>query len=113
MSFRKICLVVATTILLLTAPAAAEDKTYIQNKAPAQICLPDKSKCTDIPAGRFLDEKSWVELDAKFKQSEDDATRYKAENDSLRKSADSFHWLPVTIGAALGIALGVYVGSKL
>jgi hypothetical protein len=109
---RKYCLFIAAIILLTGVPAAA-DPTYIQVNVPSQICLPDKSKCVDVPEGRYLDEKNWQKLDAEKKAEQDLNTRLKAENDSFRKSANEIPWLPVAIGAALGIVLGAYVGYKI
>lgn len=109
---RKICFIVALIILMVAAPSAA-DTTHIQTTVPTQICLPDKSQCIDIPEGHFVDKGSWDLLDTEKKQLQEKDTRLTAENESFRKSAKEVHWLPVAVGAALGVVLGVYVGHKI
>jgi hypothetical protein len=69
----------------------------------------------ELPANVYvLEEPKYDALDLALKKAEDDATRYKAEGDSLRKSLDG--WQPGlwTLAGALagGIVLGWYVHDK-
>lgn len=109
---KKFCLFVALIVLLATSTAAA-DPTHIQTNVPTQICLPDKSKCIDIPEGHFVDNGSWDKIDTVIKTTEDKVTNLTAQNVSLRKSANEVHWLPVAVGIAVGLVAGFYVGVKL
>lgn len=68
-----------------------------------------------LPPGYFFDELAFGKVDAEMRRLEDAETRTRAENDSLRKSLDS--WSPgwITLSATLisGFLLGAYAHSKI
>lgn len=71
---------------VLATREAAGDITHL--KSPSHVETQKGSKL-DLPPGYFLDEQTWQDRDAVLKKAQDDATRFKAENDSLRKTSNS------------------------
>lgn len=69
----------------------------------------------DLPPGHFLDDTSYVKLDAEVKRLQDTETRLQAENKSLRASLDSWQPGPYTLAGTflVGLATGVYLWSRL
>lgn len=110
-------------LVVLTVDASADEtkpRTYVQTLAPRELCKPDETRpelkiCRELPPGRFLDETSWLEMDAKLRELEDTRTNLTAQNKKLR--ADMAGWQPgfITIAVTLasGFAGGVYAYHKL
>jgi hypothetical protein len=88
----------------LTAREAAGDIYHL--KSPSQLETEKGSKLK-LPPGYFLDEVTWQERDAALKRLQEQETRLKAENVSLRKSASE--GLSAT-SAVLLVSLGAFFG---
>lgn len=99
---RRVALVFALATVLAAREAAGD---IYHLRSPSQLETEKGSKLK-LPAGYFLDEKTWQERDAELKRLQEAETRRKAENESLRKSADEIPWK--TIGCA--IVFGAFVG---
>jgi nitrate reductase NapE component len=105
MKHRRLALAVVVVSALASRSAAAD--TY-HLKSPSKVETEKGSKL-ELPPGYFLDEKTWQERDATFKKAQEDATRFKAENESLRKSAkDDYPWLATGVVGAFGVAVGIF-----
>ena len=93
-------------MVLATVLAAREASGDIYHlKSPSEVVTQKGSKLA-LPPGYFLDEKTWQDRDAELKAAQEARTRLKAENESLRKSADDIPW--ATVGCAL--VFGAFVG---
>ena len=122
-SWLKVCMLVIAFIILtaprvLAQPAPDEPlpmpTTHLfLRTGPGVLHGPDGKDYVVPQESRILTRERWSELDAEMMRLQEVETRITAENKSLRKSADSFNWLPVAIGAGLGIVAGAYVGIKL
>lgn len=68
-----------------------------------------------LPPGWFLDEGSYGTLDTEVKRLQDAETRLKAENGSLKKSADGWQpgWYTLGVAVATGIVLGYEIEKHL
>lgn len=111
---------------VLTAPreVRADEVTGASCGKPDRACLRMRSETTlraddgrerRLPAGRFVDEATWSDVDAEFRRLQDAETRLAAENKYMREKVGG--WQPgwKTLAAALltGVALGAYGYSKL
>lgn len=108
-------LVVAVTLGYIPSAHGddAESQRYLRMREPTTLCLlRDPTYCVELEPGRYVEETLWIELDNEFKRLQDQETRLKAENDSLRKSANEFPWLTTAIVLGVGIAAGTYIGLK-
>jgi len=104
MTHRRLVLVIAVAGLL-AAREASGDVTHL--KSPSHVETEKGSKL-DLPPGYFLDEQTWQDRDAALKKAQTDATRFKAENDSLRKTVNSGSI--DTRFAIITFAVGVFSG---
>lgn len=95
----------AAIVTALCAREASGDTWHI--KSPSSV-VTEKGSTLKLPPGYFLDEESWRERDLELRRLQEQETRLKAENRSLRKSAeaDAIPWK--TIGCA--IVFGAFVG---
>jgi hypothetical protein len=102
---RKGCAVAAAIVTVLASRAAADPILHF--KSPSTVTT-QKGSVLTLPPGYFLDEPTWKDKDAEMRRLQDAETRYKAENDSLRKSAAKqwFDWKVVVAAAAAGFAAG-------
>lgn len=104
---------VAGILLVLVAIARgdepAEETGIVRTHSPA-TCRTDGGSDLRLPAGYFLPEAKFSELDASLKTLQDAQTRLTAENTSLRASAAEHSWGWVWAGVA-GVAAGVLVGA--
>jgi hypothetical protein len=89
---------------VLAAREASGDIYHL--KSPSQVETQKGNKLS-LPPGYFLDEKTWQERDAALKKAQEDSTRFKAENESLRKSVGEG---VSTTSAVLLVALGAFFG---
>ncbi len=117
-----LALAVALVVLTVDSPATADDaapspspapRVYIQLMGERKLCKPDASSptlevCRSLPPGRYLDEASWLELDARLRELEDTRTRLKAENNSLRGTMAGWQpgWRLLAVTLATGFAGG-------
>lgn len=95
-------LIIAVTLVLSTQEASGE--TY-HLKSPSTVET-DKGSRVRLPPGYFLDEQSWQERDAELKRLQEQETRLKAENKSLRKSASEYPWVATGAVLVFGVAFG-------
>lgn len=121
-SWLKACMLVIAFIILTAPRVLAEPApepipmptTHLFLRTGDGVLRGPDGKDYLIPQeSRILTKERWSELDVEMMRLTEAETRLTAENKSLRKSADSFNWLPVAIGAGVGIVLGAYVGTKL
>ena len=66
----------------------------------------EKGSELKLPPGYFLDEETWMERDAEMRRLQEQESRLRAENLSLRDSADDFPWGKIALGIAVGLAGG-------
>lgn len=136
----RLAVSILVALIVLTVDASADEvkpRTYVQTLAPRELCkdAPDATPtpagmldgaitkdagvvdvwCRTVPAGRFLDETSWLEMDAKLRELENTRTNLTAQNNRLRSEMQG--WQPgiVTLAVTLvaGFAGGVYAYHKL
>lgn len=116
MPCRRIKALTIVLVLVLTRTTAAADRQHVQTEAPRLMCLPPApaSACIELVPGRFVDEETWSQLDEALRGAEDEATRLRAENASLRESAGAWQpgWATVLTVLAAGLAGGWYVRSQ-
>lgn len=105
----KLC-IAAALITVLAAREAAGDTWHL--KTPSTVTTQGGSNLT-LPPGYFLDEETWRERDLELKELQDQRTRLKAENESLRKSTDEYPWAATGLVGVFGIALGVFLVTNL
>lgn len=104
---RRVWLAVAL-VAALTREAAG-DTWHL--KSPSEVTTQKGSHLT-LPPGYFLDERTWQERDAELKRLQEDETRKKAENESLRKSATEIPWKTVLCAFTFGAFVG-YLGYEM
>lgn len=102
---RRRTIYAAVLATVLTARAAAEPVTHFHT--PSTVTT-DGGSNLRLPPGYFFDEESYEKRDLELRLLQDDTTRLKAENTSLRKSASepSFGWKTLTIVLGLGFVAG-------
>lgn len=100
---RRIVLGAAVIVALMSNEASGDPIYHI--KSPSVITT-EKGSELKLPPGYFMDEPTFKDLDLRLKTLEENDTRLRAENQSLRKTADEIPWK--VIGSA--IAFGVLVG---
>lgn len=97
-------LFIATVVFgTLIAREARGDEIW-RVKSPSTLKTEKGSEIT-LPPGYFLDEEAWQERDLEMRRLQEIETRLKAENKSLRESADFPPWGYVLVGV-VGVALG-------
>lgn len=101
---RRVLLAVAVVVAI--SREAAGDIYHL--KSPSEVVTEKGSKLS-LPPGYFLDEKTWQERDAELKRLQEDETRKRAENESLRKSAEEVPWKTVACALVFGAFVG-YLG---
>lgn len=97
------CLLVAA-IVMASSRATAEPVYHL--KSPSTLKT-EKGSELKLPPGYFLDEQAWQERDLELKAAQEARTRLKAENESLRKSANEYPWLATGVVGLFGVVLGV------
>ena len=102
---RRVFLAAALATVLFAREATGEPILHI--KTPSTLKTEGGSELR-LPPGYFLDEEAWRERDLELKRLQESDVRLRAENRSLRKSAeaDAIPWK--TIGCA--IVFGAFVG---
>ncbi len=105
---RKLVFAIALALTFATREAAGEPVIY-KLKSPSTLTT-EKGSTLKLPPGYFLDEPTWLERDLEMRRLQEQETRLRAENRSLRKSAvDDYPWLATGMVGAFGVALGVFV----
>ena len=99
---RRLFLVTACVATLISREAGA-DIWHIKSDSTLKTA---KGSELTLPPGYFLDEETWRERDLEMKRLQEQETRLKAENKSLRESASSPGWATIVITAA-----GALVGA--
>lgn len=119
----RLAVSILVALVVLTADASADEvkpRTYVQTLAPRELCKPDETRpelkiCRELPPGRFLDETSWLEMDAKLRELENTRTNLTAQNNKLRSEMQG--WQPggitLVVSLVVGFAGGVYAYHKL
>ena len=97
--------VIVAALIVLSAREAAGEPIY-HFKSPSTITT-ERGSSLNLPPGYFLDEKTWQDRDLELKRAQEERTRFKAENESLRKS--SLDGMSVTF-AVVTLAIGVFTG---
>jgi hypothetical protein len=115
-------LTAAVAALFLTIPDAAlgddlPTEHVIVESPNVTIVVPkdDGPRIFGLPIGsHVLTPPSWQRLDEAYRKLEEDRTRITAENDSFRKTMQSWTpgWKIVLSTLIVGIAGGVYVGTR-
>lgn len=104
---RRRAVITLALVGVLAAREASGDTYHI--KSPSTIET-EKGSRLKLPPGYFLDEQTWQERDLELKRLQEQETRLKAENRSLRKSAvDDYPWLATGFVGVFGVALGIFV----
>lgn len=123
------CLMATILVLVATVRAAADPDptpapaepprviTFIQTEEPRLICVPGfpvERPCRELPAGRFLDETTWLERETELKRAQTAETRLTAENTHMRKDLDGWQpgWKTALLTFVSGVVGGVYLYSK-
>lgn len=109
MRSRRSCVVVAILVILAAREASGE---IYHLKSPSQLKT-EKGSELKLPPGYFLDEETWRERDERMKKLEEDRTRFKAENESLRKSARDGMSIPFAVGVFVVGAFTGFVGYQM
>lgn len=109
---RLVVFIVVSLILIAGMPEVAADDGHIVTKEVTEICHLDKVTCTVLQPGHFLNEQTYTKLDIEMRRLQDQETRLKAQNDSLRSSANDVPWLPIALSLGAGLILGTYLGTK-
>jgi hypothetical protein len=111
MNPKRIALLAGLTLILVSGDVYADDPKPLPaphvklTTGPGTLDAPNGEHYL-LPVGtHILDGTSYDKLDDKLKENENLATRYKAENDSLKKSLDT--WQPGwgTLIVLTGLAL--------
>lgn len=101
--------------LALVTRSAWADPSFAHLHSPRLACLgtvQTLEDCVQLAAGYFMDEPTYNRLDAEMKRLQDAETRLRAENSSLKESAQP-GWMVLASALAVGVVLGVYVDRKL
>lgn len=104
MMTRRRMFVVAAFAIVLSAREASGDIYHL--KSPSTLKT-EKGSELKLPPGYFLDEETWRERDEHMKKLEEDRTRFRAENESLRKSAHEGMSIPF---ATMVFVVGAFTG---
>jgi hypothetical protein len=106
--------VVVAAAVLLVATRAAGDPGPVHATVPVTLRAIGSGHELELPPGYYLTEDQWDALDFRVRTLEDESTRLRAENASLRSSAGSgWPGWKVAVGAVLlGVVGGVYVSER-
>jgi hypothetical protein len=97
--------VVVAAIIVLGTRAAADPVFHLRTPSTVQT---EGGSTLQLPPGYFIDEKGWQERDEALRKAQEDSTRYKAENKSLRESKTEYPWLATAYVGAFGVAVGIF-----
>lgn len=106
----------AFALLLLMGARSAAEPVNACPVAPCHLRMRAPSTLTTVsgdeyvlPPGRFLDESTFIVLDDELRRLQDQETRLKAENQSLRDSLAGWQpgWMTIAVTLVLGAAAGV------
>lgn len=97
------------TLALVGVLAAREASGDVWHIKTPSVVVTEKGSKLDLPPGYFLDEEAWRERDLELKRLQEQETRLKAENRSLRKTvaADAIPWRVIVCAMAFGAAAGI------
>lgn len=98
----------ALAVVVVAAMSSRAHGEIVHLKTPSTVKT-DGGSTVRLPAGYFLDEETWARKDAEKKQAEEDRTRFRAENESLRKHAQDVSWKTVAVTFLGGMAVGAVV----
>lgn len=107
MSRRRFTLSIAVVVAML-AHNAFGDIYHVQSPSTLKT---DGGSTLKLPPGYFMDEDTWKLRDTELKGLQEQSTRLRAENQSLRNSAVDHPWLLAGI-SAVGTALGLYLALR-
>ena len=102
---RRVALTLAFAAVLAAREAYGDEIYHL--KSPSTVETQRGSKLA-LPPGYFLDEEAWRKRDEEMRRLQEMETRLKAENNSLRKSADDYPWLATGAVGLFGVAVGVF-----
>lgn len=102
---QRVALLVAVAATLAARDAAGETWHL---KSPSTV-VTEKGSRLALPPGYFLDERTWQERDLELKRLQEQETRLKAENRSLRKSVtvDAIPWATIACAMLFGAGAGI------
>ncbi len=125
----RLLVLVAIFLVLLTPKVAAYplerfESELVVPEAPVYFHVASNSTLrTDtrpdlevrLPPGYFMDESTHKKVDDELKFLQERNTRLTAENYSLKTVASGYlpGWKIVIVSALLGVAGGIYIGTKL
>lgn len=122
MPLRRFAIVIAFVTLLYPRSAGADVPQPVLEPAPetplhlrsSSTVLTDRGSRLRFPPGYFIDEVGWSKLDLELRSLQDTRTRLTAENVSLRQTANGWQpgWKTLTLTLAIGLAGGVYLGTR-
>lgn len=104
---RRLALALGLVVTLAARDAHGEppdDEAIVHLQSPSAVTT-DGGTSLRLPPGYFLDESTWHTRDAEMRRLQELETRLKAENASLRASANKPSWW-IVAGVALGAAVG-------
>lgn len=89
-------------------PCSASDPCHLRMREETTVIKDDGTQYR-FPPGHFYDDPTWQNLDAEVKRLQDQETRLKAENKSLRESFEGWSpgWFTVTIAILVGAGAGI------
>ena len=109
MNFRRFgtALAFLACFLLALSGASADPDSIKHVKTPFRI-ISDGGTDLRLPPGYILTEEQWSELDKEFHRLQEQETRLKAENESLKDSfgGGKWAWFLGAAGLGIGIAIG-------
>lgn len=102
---QRFALLVAVAATLCARDAAGD---IYRLKSPSELVTQKGSKLS-LPPGYFLDEQTWQDRDAELKRLQEQETRLKAENRSLRKTVeiDAIPWKTIACAMLFGAGAGI------
>lgn len=106
---RLVAALVVAAALALPARAAAEPPPPVHLKSGSSVTT-DRGSVLRLPPGYFVTEDGWSKLDVEVRRLQESEVRLKAENESLRDSAESWQpgWKTLAGALVAGISLGTW-----
>lgn len=115
-------LATSALMLALTVSRACGDELPPEVPAPGEVLrhrrpatlVTESGRRFALPPGYAVPEERWSELDRRLRELEDAETRYRAENERLRREVDAGPgklWRVVLLSLGAGLALGVGIGA--
>ena len=116
MSHPRLRTAVAAVVLLAAREAAADPPPApdapLHLRSSSSIVTEGGSHL-DVPPGYYLTEPQWDALDFEIRALQDERTRLRAENTSLRESAGTgAPWWAIGAAVVLGAAAGAYAWDR-